>query len=99
MSINPIHSIAILWILLGALPFPLDDYVPCSSFQHNCKESQEYENADVCSLPFLLRIQDVKALKDVEDAQDNDAISDGMVVDVPVESVLVILVWPQEQSK
>ena len=88
-----------MWILLRTLPFPLDDNEPCSNFQHNSKESKENDNANVCSLPFLLRIQDVKALKDVEDAQDDDGVADGVVVDVPVESVLVILIWPQKQSK
>jgi len=38
-------------------------------------------------------------LKDVDDTDDYGGVSNGVVIKVPVDSDLVILVWPQKQSK
>ena len=48
---------------------------------------------------MVIRLKDVETLENVDDAEDDDSVTNGMVVDVPIESVFVILLWPQKQSK
>lgn len=44
-------------------------------------------------------MQDAKPPEDVDDSQDNYAVSDAVVIYVPDVPILVILHWPQEQCK
>lgn len=44
-------------------------------------------------------MQDAKPPEDVDDSQDNYAVSNAVVIDVPDVPILVILHWPQEQCK
>src|SRR6185312_9660629 len=45
------------------------------------------------------RLEGVEALEDVDGAEDDDGVADGVVVDVPVEPVLVLLVGPEQQRE
>lgn len=44
-------------------------------------------------------MQDAKPPEDVDDSQDNYAVSNAVVIDVPDVPILVILHWPQEQCE
>lgn len=94
-------SVGTVWVFLwlGLAPLPFYDKVPRIRLQHGCIESQEYEDADVYLLPFLLGVQYVESLKDVHNAKDDHSVSNGVVVDVPIKPVLVILLRPQKQGK
>ena len=83
ICINSISSICALWVVLGSTPFSLYNNVPCDCFQQGCSCTQKYENADVSILPFLFGDQHVKAPKYVDNAEDDDSVSSGVMVDVP----------------
>lgn len=44
----------------------------------------------------MIDTQDLEAFKDVGDAQGDDSVSDQVMVDIPIESVFMILVWSEE---
>lgn len=48
---------------------------------------------------MLGRIQYVQAFEHIQNAEDENGVSEGVVVDVPVEPVLVLLLRSQEQCK
>lgn len=47
----------------------------------------------------MIDVQYLQAFEDIDDPQHNHGVSHRVMVDVPVQSVLVILIWPQEQSR
>lgn len=77
-----------------ARSFPLQNDNPCEDLESGSKSSETYQDPDVGPLPFVVRIQDSESLENVDDAEDYDGVSDEMVVDVPVESQLVLLLRP-----
>ena len=84
IPIGSVRSILMGSVLVRACLFPFYDNVPSKSFQHSCIEFQENYNRDIYLLPLLLRLQEVKSLKDINNAQNNDSVSNCMVVDVPI---------------
>lgn len=99
ISINSIRPIHAVMRLLGATPLPLQNNIPCITLQQHSIEAQGNQNANICFLPLLLWFENVEAFKDVDDAKDDDKVSNWVMVNVPVKSVLVILIGPQEQGK
>ena len=96
MTISSIHAVR---ELLAALLLPLYDYEPGYGFQQSRQRAQTYEGANICPPPFVFRVQNIQTLEDIVDAQTNHGVSSEMMIDVPVESVLVIRLWPQKQSQ
>lgn len=84
---------------LAVLFPPLQDDAPCNGFQDQGDGAQNGDGDDVGRLPLLVHAQDRHALEDVDDAQYDDGVADRVVVDVPVQPVLVFLLWPQEERK
>lgn len=84
---------------LAVLFPPLQDDAPCNDFQDQGDGAQDADRDDVGRLPFLGDAQDGHALEDVDDAQYDDGVTDRVVVNVPVDPVLVILLRPQEERK
>ena len=96
MTISSIHAVR---ELLAALLLPLYDYEPGYGFQQSRQRAQTYEGANICPPPVIHRVQNTQTLEDIVDAQTNHGVSSEVVVDVPVESILVIWLRPQKQSK
>ena len=84
---------------LAVLFPPLQNNAPCDDLQDHGDGAQDGDSDDVARLPLLLHVQDRHALEDVDDAQYDDGVTDRVVVDVPVQPVLVILLRPQEERK
>ncbi|GER54069.1 RING/U-box superfamily protein [Striga asiatica] len=68
-------------------------------FEEKGNSSQGNEHANVGSSPLPLRVQDVESLENVGDAEGNDGVADGMVVNVPEDPVLVVGLGPEEEGK
>lgn len=47
----------------------------------------------------MFRFQDIDTLEYIEDAEDKDGVAKAVVVNVPVESILVIFLGPYKQGK
>lgn len=99
----PISTICSVWNLVLWLP-PLEDYDPCESFQKDSNASQCSNNTNVRMLPAIVAIPYVffygfEPFENVDDTDDYGSISDQVVVHIPVHSVLMVLVGPQEQRK
>lgn len=92
-------SIDVVWELVGVGSPSLDDDEPGNGFEHDGDRTQEDDDSGVSPSPLVVRTQDLQTFKDVDDAENDHAVSDRMVVNVPVDSVLVILVGPQKQSE
>lgn len=86
-------------ILRRFLSLPFENYGPGDDLQDQCHASQNTDCHNVPCPPFLVNCQYVQAFEDIDDAKDDHSVSNGVMVDVPVESVFVILVWPQKQCK
>jgi hypothetical protein len=81
-----------------ALPPPEDDR-PRDGLQAERDAAERGQDDNVGGLPSGGRLEDVKPLEDVDGGQDDDRVPDGVVVDVPVQPVLVLLVGPQQQRE
>ena len=75
----------------------LEHDAPGDGLQGHRDGAQDADHDDVPRLPLLLHLQDVHALEDVDDAQDDDGVAHRVVVSVLVHTELVILLGPQEQ--
>lgn len=42
----------------------------------------------------MLGVQDAKTFEYINDPEDDDGIADSMVVDIPIDSIFVVLLWP-----
>lgn len=89
---------AVVGLVLLRLP-PLQDDAPGDHLQDHGDAAEDADGDDVRRLPLLLHAQDVHALEDVDDAQDEDRVAHRVVVHVPVHPQLVLLLGPQEQRK
>lgn len=100
MSIHSICTIihAVRMLIRLSLS-PAKNNVPSERFQQSRHNTQKYENANENPLPMIIRLKDVETLENIDDAEDDDSVAYGMVVDVPIHSVFVVLLWPQKQSK
>lgn len=85
--------------LVGGAPLPLEDDGPGDGLQHQRHRSEGDDDANVGVPPFLVWVQDVEPLEHVDHAQYDHRVPNRVVVDVPVQPVLVILRRPQKQSK
>ena len=85
--------------LFGLTGLPLHNHNPCDYFQKQSNAPQYDEQDYVCWLPLLLWIQDFQSFEHIKYPQNYDRVPDSMMVNVPVEPVLVIFLWPQEQCK
>lgn len=95
----PISTIAMVTIFRFIL-LPLRHNDPCKCLQHKRDGSQSDKDSGVNPLPLFLRLQHlIKALVYVDNAQDDHGISNAPMVEVPIQSVLVILLGPQKQGK
>ncbi|GER26198.1 peptidyl tRNA hydrolase 2 mitochondrial [Striga asiatica] len=63
--------------------------------------SKGYERENVGLFPLLLRARDFETLNNVGDAEGNDGVAYGLVVgkNIPVDSVLVVGLGPEEEDK
>ncbi|RDY02677.1 hypothetical protein CR513_13842, partial [Mucuna pruriens] len=103
IPINPIYSVDAMCCLVLRVS-PLQDNDPCVSLQKHSNTTQSCNNANVGMLPVIVTIpngilQCIEPFKDVDDTDDYGGVSNGVVVNIPVESVFVIFVGPQKQSK
>lgn len=94
ISINSINMLIRACFFLS-----LDDYQPSNCFQYNSNRSKKYENTNIGLLPVLLAAQSIKSLEDVNNAQNHGSVSNGVVVYVPIQSVFVVWLGPQEQGE
>ena len=99
----PICSIDTMCCLVLWVP-PLQHNDPCVGLQKHSNATQSCNDANVSMLPVIVAIpyrslQCIKPFKDVDDADDYGGVSNGVVVNVPVDSDFVVFVGPQEQSK
>jgi hypothetical protein len=81
-----------------ALPPPEDDR-PCDGLEAERDAAERGQDDNVGGLPAAGRLEDVEPLEDVDGGEDDDRVPDGVVVDVPVEPVLVLLVGPEQQRE
>lgn len=79
---------------VGFSGFSLQNYNPSNCFQQQGNGAQGDNDDHVSQLPFAVGVQDIETLEHVEDAEDEYGVSDTVVVNVPVESVLVVLLRP-----
>lgn len=83
-------DLSIIW--LGGLTWLSLQYNnPSDCFQEQGDSTQHSDGNYVSGFPVLSRIKYVHAFKDIHNAADEDQASNAVVVDVPVEPVLVIL--------
>lgn len=83
--------------LVALLPPEHDD--PGDGLEQERDAGERGEDGNVAPLPAAGRLEDVEALEDVDGGEDDGGVADGVVVDVPVEPVLVLLVGPQQQRE
>ena len=88
-----------MWELVGVGSPSLDHNEPCDSFQHQRHSAQQDDHSAVSPSPFIVGAQDFEAFEHIDDAHDDHAVSHGVMVNVPVDSVLMILLRPQKQSE
>lgn len=86
------HAIVGFWVVR----FPLESNDPGNNLQKQGDSGQNADCNDVSHSPFVIDTQDLEAFKDVGDAQGDDSVSDQVMVDIPIESVFMILVWSEE---
>jgi len=104
LTIESLHryrqvAVPVAIVGLAVLFPPLQDNAPCNDFQDQGNGAQDADGNDVGRLPLLVDTQDGHSLEDVDDSQYDDGVTDGVMVNVPVEPVLVILLRPQEERK
>lgn len=83
---------------LVALALP-DGDGPGDGLEAERDAAERGEDGDVGGLVPAGGLEDVEPLEDVDGGEDDDGVADGVVVDVPVEPVLVLLVGPQQQRE
>lgn len=84
-----------------ALMFPfsfLHPVKPGDELQHNGYEAQDDKNSDVDSFPLVFT-QQINAFKDVDDGQDDDRITEGVMHHIPERSCLGLWLGPQKYGK
>lgn len=99
MAIGSIYAIDVMRKLIGVGSLSLDDDDPCDQFKNDGDGAQDDDDSGVSSFPFVIGAQDFESFEHVDDAQNDHTVSDRVMVYIPVDSVFVILVWPQEQSE
>lgn len=77
----------------GLAGFPPQNYNPSNCFQQQGNRTQHNEHNNVSRFPFLFGLQNVITLEQIDDAKNNNGISNTMVVDIPIKAVLVIFLW------
>lgn len=92
-------KIDVMWEFVGVGSPSLDDNEPCNKFKNKGNSPQEDDDSRVSLSPFIFRTQDFQTFKHINDAHNDHTVSHGVMVNIPVNSVLVILIWPQKQSK
>jgi hypothetical protein len=85
--------------LVGVALLPPEDDRPRDGLEAERDAAERGQDDNVGGLPSSHRLEDVEPLEDVDGGQDDDRVPDGVVVDVPVEPVLVLLVGPQQQRE
>lgn len=79
---------------VGARPPPAKNDWPGDGLEDEGDGAKGDDDAGVSVPPFLLRVEYAQPLVYIEDAQYYYSIAYRMVVDVPVDAVLVILIRP-----
>lgn len=82
----------------------LQDYDPRVSFQKDSNATQCSNNANVRILPAIVAMphvifQGVEPFENVGDTDGYGGVSNHVVVHIPVDSVFMVFVKPQEQRK
>lgn len=86
--------------LFGGVPPALPDGDgPGDGLEAERDAAERGQDDNVGGLVSAGRLEDVEPLEDVDGAEDDDGVADGVVVDVPVEPVLVLLVGPEQQRE
>lgn len=78
---------------------PLEDDGPCDGFQQGSGGADDRNHDDVRGLPLALGVQYVESLEHVDHAEDDHRVPDRVVVDVPVQPVLVVLLRSQQERE
>lgn len=79
---------------VGSRPPPAKNNQPGDGLEDKGDGAKGNDDAGVSVPPFRLRVEYAQPLVYIEDAQYYHGIAYRMVVDVPVEAVLVILIRP-----
>lgn len=82
-----------------ALLAPPEHNAPRDNLEHPGHGAEDGDGGDVDRPPPLLDTEDGHALEHVEHAEDDDGVPDGVVVQVPVDPVLILLVGSHEQRE
>lgn len=88
-----VHAVLVVF---GSL---LQPQGPDDDLHDQTDAAQNAQHNDVGRCPLVLRLQQIEPFEDVDDDKDDGGVADGVVVDIPVLSVLRVRLGPQEQSK
>lgn len=79
--------------------FSLEHNDPSNGLQEQSYPSKARDHCNVRRLVRVLWFQNAETFKDINDTEDKDRIANSMVVDIPIESVLVVIFRPQQHRK